>query len=61
MAKYMDDITKSYNNMSGTFNIPNILGRTVNWEKKQGRHEVTNCRNRIKNKLEGEKENLKIK
>jgi hypothetical protein len=61
VAIYMDDITKNYNNMSGTTNIPNILGMTINWEKKQGRHEVTNCRNRIKSKLEGEIENLQSK
>jgi hypothetical protein len=58
MAKYMDNITKNYNNMSGTVTIPNILGMTVKWEKKKGKHEVTNCRNRLKSKLEGEKRRI---
>ena len=35
--------------------------KIVNWEKKKGRHEVTNCRSRIKSKLEGEMENLQSK
>ena len=57
VAKYMEDITSNYKIMSGTANISRILGKTVNWEKNNGKYEVAKCRIRVKNKLEGYKAN----
>jgi hypothetical protein len=45
--------------MGGRVSITNIIGKSVRWEKIQGKNEVINCRSQIKKRLEGEKDNLK--
>jgi hypothetical protein len=59
VAKYMEDLTHNYRKMGEKDSITNMIGRSAQWEKIQGKNEVINCRSQIKKRLEGEKENLK--
>ena len=59
VAKYMVDLSHNYRKMGEKDSITNMMGRSVQWEKIQGKNEAINCRSQIKKRLEGEKENLK--
>ena len=54
----MEDLTNNYKKMEEKELITYMIGRSVQWEKIQGKNQVEKCRARIKEKLEGEKENL---
>ena len=60
VAKYMEDLTYNYRKMGEKDSITNMIGRSVQWEKIQGKNEVMNCRSQIKDRLEGEKRNRDI-
>ena len=53
--KYMMDITRNYLAMNDKKDIPIMIGRTIQWEKAQGKNEIATCRTYIKDKLKGEK------
>ena len=55
VAKCMEDLTNNYEKMGEMDSITNMIGRSVQWEKGQGKNEVRYCRIRIKDRLEGEK------
>ena len=58
VAKYMEDFTQNYSNLKDK-SIPKMIGRTIQWERKSGTHQSANCRAQIRERLEGEKQNLK--
>jgi hypothetical protein len=60
VAKYMEDLTHNYRIMGEKDSITQMIGRSVQWERIQGKQEVMNCRNQIKDRLEGEKRNRGI-
>jgi hypothetical protein len=55
VAKYMEDLTYNFRKMGEKESITHMIGKSVQWEKIQGKNEVLNCRNQIKDRLEGEK------
>ena len=58
VAKYMGDLTHNYRQMGEKESISYMIGRSLKWEKEKGVNELAGCRNRIKKKIEGEKQNL---
>ena len=51
----MEDLTNNFRKMGEKDSVTYMIGRSVQWEKAQGKNEVLNCRNQIKDRLEGEK------
>ena len=52
----MMELTQKFLDTKNKVNITKILRRTIGVEKASGSHDGTICRQRIKEKLEGEKE-----
>jgi hypothetical protein len=57
VTKYMEDIVQNHSILKDK-NIPQIIGNTIQWEKENGTFGATICRAQIRDRLEGEKQNL---
>ena len=56
-AKFMEDIVQNYS-IQKIKNIPQIIVETIRWERENGTHETIECRAQVRDRLEGEKQNL---
>ena len=55
----MMNIVQNYSKLEDK-NIPQIIGKTILWEKEIGTFGATECRNQIKDKIKGERRKLGI-
>ena len=54
VAKFMEDIAQNYSTLRNK-NIPQTIGKTILWEKKNGTYGAKKCRHQIKDKIKGER------